>query len=81
MKLRTGRELSGELAAMSHTKHAGLIYYTDGFSTMNHLEPTYGKLRNIEFLVFLRSSGYMLFENVILKRGQVPTTITCILLV
>jgi len=69
MKLRTGRELSGELAAMSHTKHAGLIYYTDDFSTMNHLEPTYGKLCNIEFLVLLRSSGYMLFENVILKRG------------
>lgn len=63
------KELSGELAVMSHTKHAGLIYHTDDLSTMNHLEPPHGKLRNIEFLVFLISSGYMLFENVILKRG------------
>jgi hypothetical protein len=63
------KELSGELAAMSRTKHAGLTYYTDDLSTMNHLEPPNGKLHNIQFLVFLRNSGYMLFENVILKRG------------
>jgi len=69
MKLRIVKELSGELAAMSHTKHAGLVNNTDDLSTMNHLEPPYGKLCNIEFLVFLRSSGYMLFENVIPKRG------------
>jgi len=69
MKLRIVKELSGELAAMRYTKYAGLIYYTDDLSTVNHLEPPYGKLCNIQFLVFLRNSGYMLFENVILKRG------------
>jgi hypothetical protein len=63
------KELSGGMTAMSHTKHAGWIYYTDDFSTMGHLEPPYGKLCNIQYFVFLRNSGYTLFENVILKRG------------
>jgi hypothetical protein len=83
MKLSTVKELSSGVAAMSHTKHAGLIYYTDDFSTMNHLEPPNGKLCNIHFFVFLRNSGYMLFENVILKRGQTTFSIlpTYILLV
>jgi hypothetical protein len=69
MKLRIVKELSGGLAAMSHTRHSGFIYYTNDLSTMNHLEPPYGKLCNVQFFVFLRNSGYMLFENVILKWG------------
>ena len=69
MKLSIVKELSGGMAAMSHTKHARLIYYADDLPTMNHLKPPHGKLCNIQFFVLLPNSGYMLLENVILKRG------------